>query len=94
MTVLRLGLIGCGGMGSRHAEGFDQLEDRVRVTSAVDIEPERAEAVADQCSTPAAPLTDGSGSLQGLRLVWRLYEAEEQGVVADLRGLGLDEYRT
>ena len=48
MTRLRLGLIGCGGMGSRHAEGFDQLEDRVRVTSAVDIELERAEAVAGQ----------------------------------------------
>ena len=32
MTRLRLGLIGCGGMGTRHAEGFDQLEDRVRVT--------------------------------------------------------------
>ena len=48
MTRLRLGLIGCGGMGSRHAEGFDQLEDRVRVTAAVDIELERAEAVADQ----------------------------------------------
>ena len=48
MTALRLGLIGCGGMGSRHAEGFNQLKDRVRVTAAVDIELERAEAVADQ----------------------------------------------
>ena len=48
MTRLRLGLIGCGGMGTRHAEGFYQLEDRVRVTAAVDIELERAEAVADQ----------------------------------------------
>lgn len=37
------------------------------------------------------PLTDGPGSLQGLRVIWRLYEAEERGVVADLRGLGLDE---
>ena len=37
-------------MGSRHAEGFDQLEDRVRVTAAVDIELERAETVADQFS--------------------------------------------
>ncbi|MDE2868068.1 MAG: Gfo/Idh/MocA family oxidoreductase [Chloroflexota bacterium] len=48
MTRFRLGLIGCGGMGSRHAEGFDHLEDRVRVTVAVDIEPRRARAVADQ----------------------------------------------
>ncbi|NLT42364.1 MAG: Gfo/Idh/MocA family oxidoreductase, partial [Anaerolineae bacterium] len=34
------------------------------------------------------PLTDGPGSLQGLRVIWRLYEAEQTGVVADLRGLG------
>jgi predicted dehydrogenase len=37
------------------------------------------------------PLTDGPGSLQGLRVIWRLYAAEQAGVVADLRGLGLDE---
>jgi len=37
------------------------------------------------------PLTDGPGSLQGLRVIWRLYDAERRGVVADLRGLGLDE---
>lgn len=37
------------------------------------------------------PLTDGPGSLQGLRVIWRLYEAERKGVIADLRGLGLDE---
>jgi predicted dehydrogenase len=37
------------------------------------------------------PLTDARASLQTLRLIWRLYEAEERGVVADLRGCGLDE---
>ncbi|MBP1993327.1 Gfo/Idh/MocA family protein [Paenibacillus eucommiae] len=37
------------------------------------------------------PLTDGPESLQGLRVIWRLYEAEEKEVVADLTGLGLDE---
>ncbi len=37
------------------------------------------------------PLTDGPSSLQGLRVIWRLYEAERKGIVADLRGLGLDE---
>ena len=39
--------------------------------------------------TGRPPLTDGPSSLQGLRVIWRLYEAEQQGVVADLRGLGL-----
>ena len=37
------------------------------------------------------PLTDGPGSLQGLRVIWRLYEAEKEQKVADLCGLGLDE---
>jgi predicted dehydrogenase len=47
----------------------------------------------DCIQTGQRPLTDGPGSLQGLRLIWKLYEAEQQGVVANLRGLGLDEYR-
>ena len=46
----------------------------------------------DCIDTGGAPLTDGPGSLQGLRLIWRLNEAGEKGAVADLRGLGLDEY--
>jgi len=45
----------------------------------------------DCIETGTPPLTDGPGSLQGLRVIWRLYEAEKEGKVADLRGLGLDE---
>jgi hypothetical protein len=45
----------------------------------------------DCIRTGRQPLTDGPGSLQGLRVIWRLYEAEEKNVAADLRGLGLDE---
>ena len=45
----------------------------------------------DCIETGATPLTDGPGSLQGLRVIWRLYEAEENGGLADLRGLGLDQ---
>lgn len=37
------------------------------------------------------PLTDGHSALQSLRVIWKLYEAENSGVVADLRGLGLPE---
>lgn len=41
------------------------------------------------------PLSDPISSLQGLRVIWKLYQAEEKGIVADLRGLGFDEpYRT
>ena len=41
------------------------------------------------CRTGKTPLTDGRSALQGLRVIWKLYEAERQGVMADLTGLGL-----
>ena len=36
------------------------------------------------------PMTDGKSSIQSLRVIWRLYEAEEAGKIADLRGLGIE----
>ena len=36
------------------------------------------------------PLTDAKSALTGLRIIWKMYEAEKNGMVADLRGLGLD----
>lgn len=45
----------------------------------------------DCIRTGSRPLTDGPGSLQGLRVIWRMYEAERNNTMADLRGLGLDE---
>ena len=45
----------------------------------------------DCIRTGKEPLTDGPGSLQTLRVIWRMYEAEAKNVCADLRGLGLDE---
>ena len=35
------------------------------------------------------PLTNARDSLQGLRVIWKLYEAEERHTTADLRGLDL-----
>ena len=46
----------------------------------------------DCIETGKQPLTDGPGSLEGLRVIWKLYEAEESGAVADLTGLGLGTY--
>ncbi len=37
------------------------------------------------------PITDGRTSLCGLRCIWKMYEAEARGEIADLRGLGLDD---
>jgi len=38
------------------------------------------------------PLTDGRSALQGLRCIWRMYEAEKEGRIADLRGLGVHQH--
>lgn len=43
----------------------------------------------DCIETGRTPRTDGRRSLQSLRVIWRLYEAERREVVADLRGCGL-----
>ncbi|NLN18048.1 MAG: Gfo/Idh/MocA family oxidoreductase [Firmicutes bacterium] len=44
-------------------------------------------------NTGRRPLTDGPSSLQGLRVIWRLYEAEQNNVMADLRDLSLDNIK-
>jgi predicted dehydrogenase len=36
--------------------------------------------------------TDLRSGLQSLRAIWRLYDAEQRGIVADLTGLGLDQF--
>ena len=41
--------------------------------------------------TGESPRTSGLGSLQGLRAIWRMEEAERESRFADLVGLGLDE---
>jgi predicted dehydrogenase len=39
-------------------------------------------------ATGAQPLTDGPGSLAGLRVIWALTGNEEKNAFADLRGMG------
>lgn len=34
-----------------------------------------------------SPHTDAEQSIQGLQVIWKLYEAEQSGVIADLRGI-------
>ncbi len=45
----------------------------------------------DCIETGQRPFTDPASSVQGLRVIWRLYQAEETDKLADLRGLGLDQ---
>ena len=42
----------------------------------------------DCVKTGKTPLTNGWDSLQSLRVIWRMYDAEKHDEVADLRGLG------
>ena len=37
--------------------------------------------------TGAKPLTDGESALRSLRVIWKLYDAEKFGIVADLRDI-------
>ena len=46
--MIKLGMIGCGGMGAAHIRRFHTLSGRVALAAAVDVVPERAEAVAQQ----------------------------------------------
>ena len=39
--------------------------------------------------TGARPRTDGVESLEGLKVIWSLYDAEERSCLADLSGMGL-----
>lgn len=71
-----------------HAEG--KVEVLLEADSGKHTENEMAHFL-DCIEQKKQPLTDGPGSLQGLRIIWRLYEAEQENRVADLRGLGLDE---
>ena len=54
--MIRIGLIGCGGMGQSHRAAFEKLQGRALFTAAVDPDLPRAQATADLmgCDTVAA----------------------------------------
>jgi len=43
----------------------------------------------DCIDSGAEPLTNARDSLEGLRAIWRMYDAEQTGGMADLHGIGL-----
>jgi len=47
----------------------------------------------DCVATGATPRTSARDSLQSLRVIWRMYDAERELRVADLRGLGLIDHQ-
>ncbi len=58
MNPIRIAIIGCGGMARAHANRFSKVVGEVEITALVDIEPERAEAVARLLPKPAVVATD------------------------------------
>ncbi len=47
----------------------------------------------DCIRTGNKPLTDPVESLEGLQVIWKLYEAEEEHILADLRGSGFGKFQ-
>lgn len=47
--MLKVGLIGCGGMGSTHAECYLAMKDKVTLAAIADVTEGKAEKYADQC---------------------------------------------
>ena len=67
-----------------HKDGKEEV-----LLSAERAKPTRSEMIhfLDCVESGAEPLTNARDSLAGLRAIWRMYEAEESGTLADLRGL-------
>lgn len=66
----------------------EKTETLLHVPFAKPTEVEMAHFV-DCIETGREPLTDAVGSLEGLKVIWSLYDAEDKSKLADLRGLGL-----
>ena len=43
MEKIRLGILGCGGMGRSHLAGMSRITDLADITAACDVDPERLE---------------------------------------------------
>ena len=53
-TKYRVGIIGCGNIGTYYATAFQQLRDRVEIVAACDILEEKVNALVEQFEIPAA----------------------------------------
>ncbi len=75
--------------GESSRQSYDVLWKR-EGTSSKETQYEIAHFV-DCVLNDKTPLTNGRAALQGLRVIWELYRAEENNTLADLRGLGLQD---
>ena len=79
------------GDASAHVPGTDPTQKVTLLAEDAFAKPtaEEMSHFVDCVETGAAPLTDPVSSLEGLKVIWKLYEAEDKHELADLRGLGL-----
>ncbi len=75
---------------------FHQGGNKEVLLAAEHAKPTRNEMIhfLDCVDSGEEPLTNARDSLEGLRVIWRMYEAEDCGVIADLRGISLAPGRT
>jgi len=93
---LRDGLLVLHDAAAKHRPGeADNRQHETILLEAPAAKPTEAEMAhfLDCIQTGARPLTDAVSSLEGLQVIWKLYEAERQHTLADLRGLGLGTYQ-
>jgi predicted dehydrogenase len=69
VSGLRVGLVGAGGVGERHAQTLAGLDD-VRLVAVTDVDPARAQALADQHEAMACPDVEALLGTSGLDAVW------------------------
>ncbi|MCR5262753.1 MAG: Gfo/Idh/MocA family oxidoreductase [Clostridiales bacterium] len=70
---------------------YDILWERGKNESAGKLTHIEIEHFAECVRTGKTPVTDGRAALQGLRVIWAMYDAERHNTMADLRGMGLPE---
>jgi myo-inositol 2-dehydrogenase / D-chiro-inositol 1-dehydrogenase len=69
MGELRVGLVGAGGVGERHAETLAGL-DGVRLVAVTDVDPARAQGLAERHAAAACPDVEALLGTAGLDAVW------------------------
>jgi predicted dehydrogenase len=79
------------GDAEAHVPGVEAKQNITTLFKAENAKPTNAETrhFIECVRKGEKPLTDPMSSLIGLRVIWRLYEAEDKHEMADLRGLNL-----
>jgi len=92
--------IGQGKLYLHHGMGIHRPGEAEGQRTEVLIEAPQAKATEEEMyhfidciRTGRKPLTDPISSLEGLRVIWELYRAEQEHRLADLRGMGLGTYQ-